>query len=99
MATLGGAQLCNLEDLTGALSPGKAFDALLVSLRPETGNPSVWWDDESMDGVQDRHAELEAFLEKFFFCGDDRNVSAVYVQGMLVGGKKFNTRDHTIDVN
>ncbi|KAF8511481.1 guanine deaminase [Hysterangium stoloniferum] len=96
MATLGGAQLCSIEDLTGSISPGKAFDALLINLLPETGNPNVWWDDESMDGAPDRNAELEDFLEKFFFCGDDRNVSAVYVHGRLVGGQKFDTTTRVI---
>jgi guanine deaminase len=88
MATLGGAQLCNIEDLTGSLSPGKAFDALVVSIRPETENPNIWWDEEPT--VEDPEKELADFLEKFFFGGDDRNVSAVYVQGKLVGGKRFN---------
>jgi guanine deaminase len=28
-------------------------------------------------------------LERFFFCGDDRNIRRVYVQGRLIGGKDF----------
>ena len=93
MATLGGAELCNLEAYTGSLVPGKAFDALLVNLRPETGNPNVWWDDsdEMNENVGDPGAHLEAYLEKFFFCGDDRNISAVWVQGKLVGGIRWQT--------
>lgn len=84
MATLGGAELCNLETHTGSFSAGKAFDALLVNLLPETDNPNVWWDDDDDDG-----SDLEALLEKFLFCGDDRNISAVFVQGMVVGGSSF----------
>ena len=32
--------------------------------------------------------ELAGMLERFLFCGDDRNVRRVYVQGRLVGGKE-----------
>jgi guanine deaminase len=96
MATLGGAGLCNLEAYTGSLGPGQAFDALLVNLRPETGNPNVWWDDSDEEGEDEDMgkccAQLEAYLEKFFFCGDDRNISAVWVQGKLVGGRQFDLR-------
>lgn len=108
LATLGGAHLCNLQDKTGSLEPGKEFDALLVDLRPETGNPKMWWDGApSMENggppTVASHgpgflgngqayktlstAELEDFLEKFFFCGDDRNISAVFVCGRVVGGR------------
>ncbi|KIJ41896.1 hypothetical protein M422DRAFT_68111 [Sphaerobolus stellatus SS14] len=90
LATLGGAQLVAIEDQTGSLEPGKAFDALLVDLRPETGNPNLWWDEheEGEAGVdKDPGHELQDFLEKFFFCGDDRNIAEVYVQGRMVAGK------------
>ena len=30
--------------------------------------------------------ELDAMLERFLFCGDDRNLRRVYVQGRWVGG-------------
>ena len=36
--------------------------------------------------------ELEGMLERFLFCGDDRNVRRVYVQGRLVGGKEHTAR-------
>jgi guanine deaminase len=36
---------------------------------------------------EDKHTEeLEAMLERFLFCGDDRNIRRVYVQGKWVGG-------------
>ncbi|KAF8591635.1 Metallo-dependent hydrolase [Ramaria rubella] len=95
MATLGGAELCNLEESTGSLAPGKAFDALLVDLRSQMGNPNVWWDPEESARLisPGELADLEASLEKFLFCGDDRNISAVYVQGTLVGGQRFCKED------
>ena len=93
MATLGGAKLCNLETHTGSLAAGKAFDALLVNLSNEAGNPNVWWDDVEEGGGERSPGkcveDLEASLEKFLFCGDDRNISGVFVQGRLVGGRKF----------
>ncbi|CAE6506236.1 unnamed protein product [Rhizoctonia solani] len=88
LATLGGAQLCNLENTTGSLEAGKEFDAVWVSVRPEAGNAGIW-----ANLTQDKHLEgdmpsdsLEALLEKFFFCGDNRNVRKVWVRGRLVGG-------------
>ncbi|KAF8602173.1 guanine deaminase [Ceratobasidium sp. AG-I] len=83
LSTLGGAQLCNLSSQIGSIEPGKEFDAIWVSVRSDVGtpNPGVWanTEDEKRDG-------LAAMLEKFFFCGDDRNVRRVWVRGRLVGG-------------
>ncbi|OCH93398.1 guanine deaminase [Obba rivulosa] len=99
LATLGGAQVCNLADRIGSLAPGKAFDALVVSVRSDAGNPALWGVDLDQDfglgqveGEGGRHKsekELEAMLERFLFCGDDRNIRRVYVQGRLIGGKEF----------
>ncbi|KAB5591757.1 Guanine deaminase [Ceratobasidium theobromae] len=87
MSTLGGAQLCNLDKSIGSLVQGKEFDAVLVSVRPESGNPGVWAnlasDKEPVGMPLDT---LEALLEKYFFCGDDRNVRRVWVRGRTVGG-------------
>ena len=30
--------------------------------------------------------ELDAMLERLLFCGDDRNLRRVYVQGQCIGG-------------
>lgn len=87
MSTLGGAQLCNLDESIGSLVQGKEFDAVLVSVRPESGNPGIWAnlasDKEPVGMPLDT---LEALLEKYFFCGDDRNVRRVWVRGRTVGG-------------
>ena len=71
LATLGGAQCLGLQDETGSFAEGKAFDALLVDT--STGG--------SFDVFQD---SLEDLVEKFVNLGDDRHISAVYVQGRLV---------------
>lgn len=58
--------------------PGKEFDALLVSLKPERGNPGVWWT---------KGDTLEGMLERFLFGGDDRNIESVWVRGRGVSGR------------
>ncbi|CAE6447905.1 unnamed protein product [Rhizoctonia solani] len=90
LSTLGGAQLCNLEHTVGSFEAGKEFDAVWVSVRPEAGNPGIWANlgEEGKEGKGEKMPadSLEALLEKFFFCGDDRNVRKVWVRGRLVGG-------------
>ena len=106
LATQGGADVCNISTRTGSLDPGKAFDALVVSVVDSAGNPAVWGSDLDRElginrwkaeegGMRKTEAEkqkeeLEAMLERFMFCGDDRNIRRVYVQGRFIGGKEFN---------
>ncbi|VDB82910.1 unnamed protein product [Peniophora sp. CBMAI 1063] len=91
LATLGGARVCGLASRIGALEPGRAFDALLVSARGDAGNPRLWGAEEDVefglkrDGEGEK-AELERCLERFLFTGDDRNIKRVYVQGRWIGG-------------
>ncbi|KAJ7172322.1 hypothetical protein C8R46DRAFT_1348764 [Mycena filopes] len=84
LATLGGAEVCNLENSIGSFAVGKSFDALIVNVRHDTGNPALWSKDSAP-------SSLEGMLEQFFFCGDDRNISHVYVQGQLIGGRSANS--------
>lgn len=88
LATLGGAQVCGLDAHVGNFAPGKSFDALLVSLRPETGNPNVWAEESELrlEGADTPAHALEVLLEKFLLCGDDRNIRRVFVAGREVGG-------------
>jgi guanine deaminase len=67
LATLGGAQVCGLEDRIGSFAPGKALD-------------------EGLHVKPAESKELEVWLERFLFTGDDRNIKRVYVQGRSVGG-------------
>lgn len=100
LATLGGADVCNIAARTGSLEPGKAFDALVVNVTSGAGNGAVWGLDldhelrivrgEDSDSEEERkRKELEVMLERFFFCGDDRNIRRVYVQGRFIGGTEF----------
>ncbi|KAL4067168.1 hypothetical protein V8B97DRAFT_1874102 [Scleroderma yunnanense] len=94
LATLGGADLCCLKHRIGSFKRGKAFDALLVSIRDDTGNPAVWGYNRDRDldeGPYPQCAEknLKEWLQRFFYCGDSRNIRRVFVQGALVGGQEF----------
>ncbi|KAG6817784.1 hypothetical protein H0H87_003192 [Tephrocybe sp. NHM501043] len=87
LATLGGAEVCDLDKRLGSFAPGKSFDALLVNTRTSAGVPGLWFPEADAAGT-DKGA-LEGLLERFLFCGDDRNISRVYVQGCLIGGKTY----------
>jgi guanine deaminase len=92
LATLGGARVCALEDRIGSFAPGKAFDALIVSTHSKCGNPALWGSDLTdallggISGEKREEKKLKSMLERFLFCGDDRNVRKVYVEGKVVGG-------------
>lgn len=104
LATQGGAEVCDLASRIGSLEPGKAFDALVVSVRTDARNPNIWGADmdaelgvtgsggelgrEGGRGKGDKE-ELEGMLERFLFCGDDRNIRRVYVQGKWIGGQEY----------
>jgi guanine deaminase len=88
LATLGGAQVCGLEDRIGSFAAGKAFDALVVGVHDDAGNLGLWGADIDKE-LRVEHAkdkDMEVWLERFFFTGDDRNIKRVYVQGRWIGG-------------
>ncbi|GLB34642.1 putative amidohydrolase family protein [Lyophyllum shimeji] len=83
LATLGGAEVCGLEKVVGSFAPGKSFDALIIDARNNCGNPGLWYPDHDIAG--NSKPTLDGLLERFLFCGDDRNISRVYVQGRFIG--------------
>ncbi|KAF7974821.1 hypothetical protein HWV62_11175 [Athelia sp. TMB] len=92
LATMGGAEVCCLEDRIGSFAVGKSFDALIVNVSESAGNPALWSgldEDENVTGSKDATKMLESMLERFLFCGDDRNIQRVYVQGRFIGGTSF----------
>jgi len=91
LATLGGAEVCGLDQAVGSLVEGKSFDALIVSVRNDAGNPSLWGADFDIGDGRSEEDKLKVYLERFLFTGDDRNIRRVYVQGKLVGGTEFRT--------
>jgi cytosine/adenosine deaminase-related metal-dependent hydrolase len=75
LATLGGAEVCDVADRVGSLDVGKEFDAILFNC--DNSNPNLYIEDDD---------DLPARLEKTLFCADDRNIASVFVRGRVVGG-------------
>ena len=96
LATMGGASLCCLEDKIGSLTPGKYFDALLVSVASNTDNLSVWTLEHPDTFHSDAEKRADILFERFLFCGDDRNILNVFVGGRCIGGKKFEGRANSV---
>lgn len=93
LATVGGAKCLNLESKIGTFEVGKEFDAQMIVC----GDFSLGDEDELGHGGKgkfevrdDNPVELwgqESWQErmaKWVFCGDDRNVEAVWVRGRKV---------------
>jgi guanine deaminase len=76
LATMGGAQVCGLNDKIGSFAVGKEFDALEVHTI-DLDRPGV------MSPVEEEDSTFVIF-EKFLMTGDDRNIAKVYVRGRSV---------------
>ncbi|KAJ3197919.1 hypothetical protein HDU83_000818 [Entophlyctis luteolus] len=70
LATVGGAECLNIDDVVGNFLVGKEFDALVI-------NPKV---QGSPFDVHDGMTSSEV-LQRFLFLGDDRNIEQVFVKG------------------
>lgn len=69
------------EAFVGNFVPGKQFDGLIVSMEDD--------DDQSVDIYEEVPQWYERhLLEKFVFCGDDRNIMRVFVNGREVHSRK-----------
>ncbi|KDO21757.1 guanine deaminase [Saprolegnia parasitica CBS 223.65] len=73
LATIGGAEVLNLQDKVGNFVPGKDLDMLVVDLN-------------AADSPVDEYATDDALhrFQKFLFVGDDRNITSVYVRGRQI---------------
>lgn len=69
LATMGGAKVLSLQDKIGSFEIGKKFDTLLINLN----NVDFFFNQQNDT----------SFLEKWFFNGDDRNVTKVWVNGKM----------------
>ncbi|GET56767.1 guanine deaminase [Rhizophagus irregularis DAOM 181602=DAOM 197198] len=76
LATMGGAELVNLDKIIGNFLIGKEFDALLID--PDACQSPL----DIFDDLED----IERIFEKFIFLGDERNLKSVYVKGKKVSG-------------
>jgi guanine deaminase len=90
LATMGGAEVCALQDRVGNFVVGKEFDALLIDPNAKGGNVDIFEEDaEDWDRVLSKWAFNGYFLLKQFLTlyRDDRNIQKVWVQGKLVAGQ------------
>lgn len=80
LATLGGAQVCGLDDKIGNFAVGKEFDALEIhTINPGSSGGSLG----VITPIEDEDS-TEVIFEKFLMTGDDRNIAKVYVRGRSV---------------
>jgi guanine deaminase len=79
LATLGGAQVCGIQDKVGNFVEGKEFDALEIHTigSEPCGSSGV------MSPIEDEDS-VEVIFEKFLMTGDDRNIAKVYIAGLSV---------------
>ncbi|CAG8502958.1 5047_t:CDS:2 [Paraglomus occultum] len=77
LATVGGAQVLNIDHVVGTIEVGKAFDAIIVHCADDNGNGiggmEIWSDDT-----------VESLFEKFINLGGVENIKSVYVAGNKV---------------
>ncbi|KAK3735827.1 hypothetical protein QZH41_019925, partial [Actinostola sp. cb2023] len=90
MATLGGSKVLGLDKKIGNFEVGKEFDVLLVDAAAHD-SPFDCFDGDDMDDV----------IQKFLYCGDDRNIKKVFVAGKCVAGtdKKLLTKCEIVKHN
>ena len=70
LATIGGAKLCNIQDMVGSFEVNKEFDALVINLNVKNTPVDIF----DMDTI-------ENLFQKFIFLADDRNIIQIYVAG------------------
>ncbi|EIW68517.1 hypothetical protein TREMEDRAFT_21899, partial [Tremella mesenterica DSM 1558] len=79
MATLGGAEVCGLDDRICNFQVGKEFDALRI-FSGIHGDAKGWmkeWEEKEKEKLKKR-------FEKWLWTGDDRDIAGVWVRGRKV---------------
>ncbi|XP_046982473.1 guanine deaminase isoform X1 [Schistocerca americana] len=71
LATMGGANALSMGNEVGCFKAGMHFDALVVDLNAGPG--TVVFEDLPLKPLE--------MVQKFIYCGDDRNITAVFVEG------------------
>ncbi|MCJ1439609.1 MAG: hypothetical protein MMC23_000089 [Stictis urceolatum] len=91
LATGGGAKCLGLEGRVGAFGVGMEWDAQFVDLGRECGFGGVKGEGKGEVGRGNvqvwEEMGWDERINKWIFCGDDRNTKAVWVKGRLVSGK------------
>jgi guanine deaminase len=87
LATRGGAQCLGLDSEVGEFKVGKQWDAQFVDLGAPCAFDGTTEGNEGKGNVQVWEGTgWEERVNKWVFCGDDRNTKAVWVAGRLVSG-------------
>lgn len=89
LATMGGAAAIGLQDKIGSFEAKKAFDALLIDVDVPNGPIEPFLSEyESIYELQQPFSEetreyrrVETMFQRFIYCGDDRNIQSIYIQG------------------
>ncbi|CZR67588.1 related to guanine deaminase [Phialocephala subalpina] len=76
LGTMGGAQVCAMDDKIGNFETGKPFDALVIDVGQKDNINIAGWEGDDL-----------ALVKKWVFMGDDRSIRKVFVNGRLVAGK------------
>ena len=86
LATRGGAKVVGLEDRIGGFEIGRDWDAQMVMLDPV--GETIGLDPRA--GLVDIFGgeSWEDKVEKWVYCGDDRNTMAVWVKGRMVHSRE-----------
>lgn len=80
MATLGGAEVLNLDKIVGNFKVGKQFDAQLIDVTAQGSLIDVFDFALSSDELE----RITDLLNKWIYIGDDRNTLKVWIGGKLV---------------
>jgi len=92
LATMGGAVAIGLQDKIGSFEAKKAFDALLIDVNVPNGpiEPFLAEYERIYDLQQPiseearEYKRVETMFQRFIYCGDDRNIQSIFVQGKKV---------------
>lgn len=85
LATVGGAEVMNLNHLIGRFDAGKKFDAQLIELGEGTNVDVFDWqlpkDEDSPEMFMEKWQDI---VDKWVYLGDDRETTKVWVDGRQV---------------
>lgn len=87
LATLGGAEVMNLEGKVGSFEVGKEFDSQFINLNVENSRVDVFpwqevdWSQKSDD--EQNRIRFEDLIAKWVFNGDDRNLTHLWIAGKI----------------
>ena len=83
LATQGGAEVMGMGEKAGSFEVGKSWDAQFVSVGAVDSHGEGGFGCVDLFGTE----SLDEAVQKWFFNGDDRNTTAVWVRGRLVHTK------------